>query len=220
MLYLSEGAFQMILTFISALGVGFSGAIMPGSLLTYTIRKSLTHGPVAGLIITAGHAILELFLIIMIFLGFDAVLQSDTAQFVISILGGALLIYMGIDMLVGSIKNSVKVRLDGSDTRSGSMFLSGIIISASNPYFLLWWAVIGLGFLLQSYSAYGLAGVIIYYIGHICADFIWYLFISTIVGTTRRFLGEKPYRVIISILGCLLVYFGGSFIVSAVPYLT
>ncbi len=219
MLYLSEGAFQMILTFISALGVGFSGAIMPGSLLTYTIRKSLTHGPVAGLIITAGHAILELFLIIMIFLGFDAVLQSDTAQFVISILGGALLIYMGIDMLVGSIKNSVKVRLDGSDTRSGSMFLSGIIISASNPYFLLWWAVIGLGFLLQSYSAYGLAGVIIYYIGHICADFIWYLFISTIVGTTRRFLREKPYRVIISILGCLLVYFGGSFIISAVPYL-
>ena len=220
MLYLREGAFQMILTFISALGVGFSGAIMPGSLLTYTIRKSLTHGPVAGLIITAGHAILELFLIIMIFLGFDAVLQSDTAQFMISILGGALLIYMGIDMLVGSIKNSVKVRLDGSDTRSGSMFLSGIIISASNPYFLLWWAVIGLGFLLQSYSAYGLAGVIIYYVGHICADFIWYLFISTIVGTTRRFLREKPYRVIISILGCLLVYFGGSFIVSAVPYLT
>ncbi len=210
----------MIFTFLSALGVGFSGAIMPGSLLTYTIRKSLTSGPIAGLIITAGHAALELFLIILIFLGFDTVLQSELAQFLISILGGGLLIYMGIDMFVGSVKNSVKVRLDGSDTRSGSMFLSGIIISASNPYFLLWWAVIGLGFLLQAYSAYGLSGIIIYYVGHICADFIWYLLVSTIVGTTRRFLKEKPYRVIISILGCLLVYFGGRFIFSAVPYLT
>ncbi len=210
----------MILTFLSALGVGFSGAIMPGSLLTYTIRKSLTSGPIAGLIITAGHAALELFLIILIFLGFDTVLQSDLAQFLISILGGGLLIFMGLDMFIGSIKNSVKVRLEGADSRSGGMFLSGIVISASNPYFLLWWAVIGLGFLLQSYSAYGLAGIIIYYVGHICADFIWYLFVSTIVGTTRKFIKEKPYRIIIAILGCLLVYFGGSFLVSAVPYLT
>lgn len=210
----------MILTFLSALGVGFSGAIMPGSLLTYTIRKSLSSGPIAGFIITAGHAVLELFLIILIFLGFDTVLQSAAAQLLISILGGALLLYMGMDMLLGAMKNSVKVRIDGNDPKSGGMFLSGIIISASNPYFLLWWAVIGLGFLLQSYSSFGLMGVVIYYIGHICADFIWYGFVSGVVGTTRKFMKEKLYRIIIGILGCLLIYFGGRFIYLALPFLS
>jgi threonine/homoserine/homoserine lactone efflux protein len=193
---------------------------MPGSLLTYTIRKSLSSGPIAGFIITAGHALLELVLIVLIFLGFDSVLQSATAQFLIGILGGALLVYMGIDMIVGAIKNSVKVRLDGSDPKSGGMFLSGIIISATNPYFLLWWAVIGLGFIMQSYNSFGLMGVVVYYIGHISADFIWYGFISGVVGTTRKFMREKPYRVIISILGCLLIYFGCRFIYTAVPYLS
>lgn len=206
----------MFLLFLSALTIGFSGAIMPGSLLTYTIRKSLSAGPRAGFIITAGHAILELLLIILIFLGFDTVLQSDTAQFLISIIGGTLLIYMGIDMILGSIRNTVSVHMDDNDPKAGGMFLSGIVISATNPYFLLWWAVIGLGFIMQSYNSYGLLGVAIYYIGHICADFIWYGLVSTIVGTTRKFIKEKPYRIIIFILGCLLIFFGGKFVYTAI----
>jgi threonine/homoserine/homoserine lactone efflux protein len=122
-------------------------------------------------------------------------------------------------MIRASVKNSVKVRLDGGDVKSGGMFLSGIVISATNPYFLLWWAVIGLGFIMQSYDTYGLGGVGIYYVGHICADFIWYGLVSTVVGTTRKFIKEKPYRIIIIVLGCLLVFFGGKFIYSAIPYL-
>lgn len=205
----------MVLLFVSALTVGFSGAIMPGSLLTYTLRKSLSEGPKAGFIITAGHALLELALIILIFLGFDAVLQSDLAQFLISIIGGALLVYMGADMIISSLRNKVSVHMDGDDSNSRGMLLSGIIISAANPYFLLWWAVVGLGFIMQAYTSYAILGVVIYYIGHICADFIWYGFVSTLVGTTRKFLKEKPYRIIIIILGCLLIYFGCRFVFSA-----
>jgi threonine/homoserine/homoserine lactone efflux protein len=206
----------MIYTFFSSVAVGFSGAVMPGSLLTYTIRKSLSRGPKAGFIIIAGHALLELALIVLIFLGFDTVLQSDIAQLLISFIGGALLIYMGIDMIRGSIKNSVSVHLDEKTPKTGNMFLSGIVISAMNPYFLLWWAVIGLGFIMQAYNSFGLVGIAVYYLGHISADFIWYGFISTVVGTTRKFIKEKPYRIIIAFLGCLLIFFGGKFVFSAI----
>lgn len=206
----------MILIFLSALAVGFSGAMMPGSLLTYTIRQSLSSGPRSGFIITSGHAILELILIILIFMGFDTVLQSHTAQFSISIIGGALLFYMGIDMIIGSIRNTVKVSTDGDSSNTRGMFLSGIVISATNPYFLLWWAVIGLGFIMQSYNTFGLVGVILYYFGHLSADFIWYGFVSTVVGTTKNFIKEKPYRIIIAVLGLLLIVFGGGFVYTAV----
>lgn len=190
--------------------------MMPGSLLTYTIRQSLSVGPKAGFIVTIGHAILEFFLIILIFLGFDRVLQAEPAQVAISLVGGAFLSYMGFDMIKGAIRNTVKVQVDSGNAQTRSMLWSGLAISAANPYFLLWWAIIGLGFIMQSYTAFGLIGVAIYFIGHITADFIWYGFVSTLVGTTKRFISEKPYRVIIAALGCLLIYFGGSFLVGAV----
>lgn len=206
----------MLFLFFSALAVGFSGAMMPGSLLTYTIGQALESGPRSGFIITAGHAVLELFLIIFIFLGFNLVLQSSAAQIGIGLIGGLYLIYMGWDMIYSSAKNKLKLEADQSKSSSRNMFISGMVISAANPYFLLWWAVIGLGFIMQSFSAYAVTGVVIYYLGHITADFIWYGLVSIVVGKTRQFIKEKPYRLIIAALGCLLIYFGSTFVYGAI----
>lgn len=202
--------------FLSALFVGFSGAMMPGPLMTYTIRRSLSDGPRAGFIITAGHAVLELALIALIFLGFDIVLQSDAAQIGISLVGGALLLYMGAGMIIGALKGSITIETEAKGPNHRGMFLSGIVISAANPYFLIWWAVIGLGFIVDAHKAFGFFGIPVYYLGHICADFLWYGLLSVIVGKTRRFISEKPYRILIGLLGGALVFFGGRFIYDAV----
>ena len=206
----------MFVLFISAFVVGLSGAMMPGSLLTYTIRKALSEGPRAGFIIVAGHALLELALVIILFLGFDMVLQSKAAQVGIGLVGGALLAYMGVDMIRSSAKNKLAVQMESDKTGSGSMIVYGVVLSATNPYFLLWWAIVGLGFIMQSYQSMGWMGAGIYYLGHIAADFGWYGLISIVVGKTRKFIKEKPYRVIIMILGAMLVFFGIKFIIGAV----
>lgn len=209
----------MAYIFLSALTVGFSGAMMPGSLLTYTIRQSLSSGPRSGFIITLGHALLELVLIVLIFFGFDTLLKSETAQAVIGIAGGALLICMGAGMIIHAVKNDLSMETDQKSSIAKSMFLSGVVISAANPYFLLWWAVIGLGFVMQAFNSFGYPGVIVYFFGHILADFILYGAVSVIVGTTRRFIKEKPYRVVIALLGGVLIFFGGSFVYGAIAKL-
>jgi Putative threonine efflux protein len=206
----------MFVIFLSALAVAFSGAMMPGPLLTYTIRQSLNNGPYSGFIIIVGHALLEIILIALIFMGFNVILQSNSAQISIGIVGGLLLIYMGFDMFLGSLKNRIKIKFDNKKTDARNMLFSGFGISAVNPYFLLWWAIIGLGFLIQAYKSFGIAGVFVYYIGHILADFVWYGFISVIVGTTRRFINENLYRVVLVMLGCLLIFFGASFVYKAI----
>ncbi len=205
----------MAVIFLSALAVGFSGAMMPGPLLTYTVKQALNTGPQAGLIIAAGHALLELVLITLIFLGFDLILQSPIAQTVIGIIGGALLIYMGAEMIVSALKNKVKLQLTQDSAVKRNLFFSGAAISAANPYFLLWWAIIGLGFLLQAYKSFGILGIASFYAGHIGADFLWYGMISGVVGKTRKFIKENLYRIIIIILGCLLIFFGGNFFYKA-----
>jgi len=205
------GETAMIMVFLSSLAIGFSGSMMPGPLLTYTIRQALNHGPISGFIIIAGHALLELLLIVLIFLGFDMILQSDAAQTIIGIGGGLLLVYMGGRMIFDAIKKRIKIEIDGKRANSKNMVFSGMAISAANPYFIIWWAVIGLGLLLQAYQKYAVWGIIVFYIGHILADFIWYGLVSVVIGKTRKFIKEKPYRIIIMVLGGLLIYFGVSF---------
>lgn len=206
----------MTAIFLSALVVAFSGAMMPGPLLTYTVKQSLNTGPYAGFTIIAGHALLELVLVILIFMGFGTILQSGTAQVSIGIVGGLLLIYMGLQMICSSVKNKIKISPGKHNSGTGNMFLAGVAISVANPYFLLWWAIIGLGFLLQAYQSFAITGVIIFYLGHVLADFIWYGLLSVILGKTRQFIQNKPYRFIIAFLGGILIFFGSSFFYKAI----
>jgi len=188
---------------------------MPGSLLTYTLKQSLTAGKRAGWIIAAGHAILEFLLIVLIFLGFDTILNSKYAIIGIGIIGGALLIYLGVGMIWSAVKNTTKVSVDDGKPIPQNMLVSGFLISAANPYFLVWWTGIGLAFVMKSYTMFGVSGVTVYYLGHICADFIWYGSISTIIGTTKKFINEKAYQIIIGMLGIVLVIFGFYFLFDA-----
>lgn len=205
----------MAVLFFTALAVGFSGAMMPGSLLTYTIRQSLREGPKVGFIVIVGHAILELLLIVGIFLGLDMILKSDAAQITIGTLGGLLLCYIGADMIYKAARNRVSVSMEEKGRHSERMMLSGAVLSMANPYFLLWWAVIGLGFLTDAYRDFAVWGVAVFFLGHILADFTWYGLVSVAVGTTRKFIKDKPYRIIIMVLGGLLIFFGARFLIDA-----
>jgi len=80
--------------FLQSFIIGFSGAMMPGSLLTYTIDKSMKSGPKAGVLVSLGHALLELALVILLFFGIGKYLETPVAQTIIGILGGAVLVFL------------------------------------------------------------------------------------------------------------------------------
>ncbi len=50
----------MIGTFLQSLLIGYSGAVMPGPLLTYNINQSMRVGVRSDLILVAGFTLLEL----------------------------------------------------------------------------------------------------------------------------------------------------------------
>ena len=72
---------------------------MPGSLLTYTLDKSVSSGAKAGLMISIGHALLELVLVLLIFLGIGKYLGTTLAQLIIGLLGGIVLVYFGTKII-------------------------------------------------------------------------------------------------------------------------
>jgi hypothetical protein len=60
---------SLLALFFSSFGVGFSGALMPGPLLTVDIAESTRKGFWTGPIVTAGHAIAELVVVILLAVG-------------------------------------------------------------------------------------------------------------------------------------------------------
>jgi threonine/homoserine/homoserine lactone efflux protein len=66
----------LLFIFTTAYMVALSGALMPGPLLTVTIKESLQQGWRTGLLISAGHGLAEIFLLALFALGLrgDAVI--------------------------------------------------------------------------------------------------------------------------------------------------
>lgn len=206
----------MIQIFIQSLLIGYSGAMMPGSLLTYTLEKSIKSGAKAGIFISIGHALLEFVLVILLFLGLGRYLQTPLAQIIIGIPGGMVLVFFGLGMLRDVIKGNLKINLnDEPEGKNRNIILSSALISASNPYFTIWWAAVGLGLMMNAYNMLGIIGVIVFYIGHISADFSWYVLISVLVGKTRHFINIRIYKIVIAFLGIVLICFGVGFLASS-----
>lgn len=188
------------LIFLTSFTIAFSGALMPGPLLTVTISESSRRGWTVGPRFILGHAILELLLLSGLFLGLVPLLTSLIAFIVIAFAGGAVMLWMAL----GMFRSLSSLSLESSDTHSGkSLELTGALLSLVNPYWIIWWATIGLGYVLSSREL-GLAGVSAFYIGHILADLIWYTFVSVGIHKGRKILPLKVYRGMIGVCALFL----------------
>lgn len=184
----------LLTIFATSFVVAFSGAAMPGPVMTATISESMRRGPGAGPLIVAGHAVLELGLVILLMLGLAPFLQKGRVFAVIALAGALMLARMACGML-RSIP-SLSMQAQGSDRGGANLMVTGALLSLSTPYWTLWWATIGLGYILFS-AQYGVAGIAFFFTGHILGDLVWYSAISLAVGTGRRFLSDRSYRVLI-----------------------
>ncbi len=168
--------------FGSAFVVALSGALMPGPLLTVTVAHSPRFGWTFGPLAILGHAILELGLISLVFLGAGPLLQSAGVQSAVGLVGGLILLWMSWGMVALSRSGSVDVEAAGDIPGGNRAVLLGVLTSISNPYWTLWWATVGLAFLTKA-SQYGVPGIIIFFLGHISGDLAWYTLVS--VGASR-----------------------------------
>ena len=68
-------------------------------------------------------------------------------------------------------------------------------MSLSNPYWEFWWAIIGLGFLVNYNITFGNPlGLLLFFIGHELGDFVWYIPISLFVYLGGKSLNPKIYK--------------------------
>lgn len=209
--------------FLTSFAVGFSGAIMPGPLLVLSIRQSITQGFIAGPLVSLGHAVLELLVVIGLAVGLAQFLERSLFSFAISLVGGLFLLWMGYGM---ARRPASYVLPKGDDTilratpslGYAKSVLGGALVSLSNPYWSLWWITIGLGYIVWA-SGSGVAGVASFYTGHIMSDFVWYTFVATAVASGRRIMKGRVYQWLIGVCGVFLLGLALFFIYSSYGFL-
>ncbi|MGQ1947608.1 LysE family transporter [Geofilum sp. OHC36d9] len=202
--------------FFTSFIIAFSGAMMPGPLLTVTISESTHRGMAAGPLLITGHAMLEIALIIALILGLGPVFKQPLFFMITSFAGGAVMLWMAW----GMFKSLPSLTIAKSETNKTkhNLLVTGAIMSLVNPYWIIWWATIGLGYIVYA-QEYGTTGIIIFFLGHIAGDYIWYSAISTAVSKGRKLFTDKIYRRLIAVCGTFLVGFAMYLIVMAIQKL-
>jgi threonine/homoserine/homoserine lactone efflux protein len=202
--------------YLSSLLIAYSGALMPGPMLTVVIAETPRQGLRAGPLVVLGHAILELTLLVLLVIGLGPILKHPSVQAVLQIVGGVMLIWTAVSMIVALVRDRVSIDWEGASGGSKKRaVLLGIVSSLANPYWMLWWATIGLGLITKAY-ALGIAGLVAFYLGHITGDLTWYSLISGALAAGKRFITPRVYRTMLSVAAVFLLALATWFLTSGI----
>lgn len=209
----------IILIFAASFVVALSGALTPGPLLALTISEAARRGFWAGPLLILGHAILELAVVVILVLGLSRFIESKLTLSIVGVAGGIVLMGMGfLAIRKGWQRASMPGASSVSTSHSTMLVLSGVLGSVSNPYWFLWWATIGVTYLLWSLELGGV-GVASFFTGHIFADFSWYALVAFVIATGKRAMSDTVFRWLLVVCGLAVVALGIYFAVSGVKFL-
>ena len=197
---------------VSAIIISLSGVMAPGAVTAATIAQG-TRSRWAGTLISVGHGIVEMPLIFLLMLGLHFFFEMAPVKITIGILGGGFLLWMGYGMIRQIRKPAAE---QAGNFKSGSI-VTGILLSATNPYFLLWWATVRLN-LAMGASELGLTALILFAIVHWLCDVVWLSILSFGAFYTHKGAGLFSNHIQKGILACCgiaLLVFGGKFLFDA-----
>jgi threonine/homoserine/homoserine lactone efflux protein len=199
----------LLAVIFSVIVISLSGVMMPGPMFAVTVAKSY-NSPWAGTKIAIGHAIIEIPIILLIYFGLGPFFKYNIVQLVLSLLGGGMLVWMGI----GMFRARKEIVQNGKDLKYNAV-TAGIIMSSINPFFLLWWATVGI-MLVERFREFGTIGLPVLIITHWICDLIWLSIVSLLIYRTKALWGKRFQEWTFIICSLLLVGFGIWYLVSGI----
>ena len=193
--------------------VSASGVLSPGPLFLTNIIYGSKQGITAGIKIAYGHTMVELPLVIILALGlftFSYVFLNSENLKIISIVGGIAMIVFALTQIINFTKDKVdnERQYAGVSDNKGPILL-GVIFSALNPLFLIWWFTIGLKLISDSIHFFGLVnGILILFSSHIWMDYAWLIITSYLIYRGISVLKNKFYSVLLISMSTFLVFYG------------
>lgn len=235
--------------FATTFAVSLTGALSPGPVFALTAREAIRRGFWAGPAIAAGHGLLELATVVALAAGFRYVVDDDAFVAPVALFGGAVLLWMGADLLRTAPRGRLELSREQVEAAEGEPFgaARGALVAAvtgrNAPVTLAGRRSLGLtmaaaGVVVSLSNPYwtlwwasigtdylrraldaGAAGVPVFYIAHVLSDLLWLSFVAFVLASGRRVVTVGLYRALLGGFGLLLLALGAWSVATGVAIL-
>lgn len=199
-------AFAAVVIIVSA-----SGVMMPGPMFAASIFYGVRGGLAAGIRMAAGHTVVELPLVVLLGAGVLSLESFPESRAVISLVGAAsLFAFAALQIRTAFGPKQGKA----SDPRHGAFF-AGVVFSALNPFFIVWWATIGFKLIADALEMWSMFGIVVMFGLHIWMDYAWLAAVGAVSKKGGVILSGRNHRILVLALAGLMIYFGAGFLAEA-----
>ncbi len=197
---------ELLLFLLKVFGISLSGALAPGPVTAAAIGMG-SRRRFAGTLIAIGHGLIEFPLMVLLIFGVGRWLTRPSVGIWVGLAGGAFLIFMAIQMFRGLRATGMpEVQL----TKGGPL-ATGVLLSGGNPYFLVWWATVGLT-LITTARGFGIWAFVLFAFAHWSCDLVWLTALSWGSFRGSVFLGPRRQRIVLALCAAAMFGFGVYFI--------
>ena len=190
--------------------VSVSGVMAPGPLFAANVAYGLKGGVKTGIKMAIGHTIVELPLVILLGIGVFSLEIFPEFRTIISILGAiTLFVFATLQIKTALRKEKTKI----SNPKQGPL-VAGILLSALNPFFIIWWLAIGFKLISDAMILWSFGGILIMFVLHIWMDFVWLGAVSFFASKSSGILSNRNYKVLMLGISGVLIYFGITFLIE------
>jgi threonine/homoserine/homoserine lactone efflux protein len=189
--------------------ISLSGVLAPGPVTAATLASG-SRKWYAGTLIALGHGVIEFPLMALIILGVGQVFEIQGVRDGIGLAGGGFLGWMGVQML----RDAMRPLAEAQAPSQRHPLVIGILLTAGNPYFLLWWATVGLALATEA-RTFGIMAFAVFAVLHWLLDLVWLQILSLTGFSGTRLFGDRTQKIILIVCGYALIVFAIRYVLCA-----
>ena len=178
-------------------------AVGPMCLMVFNTAKNI--GFFIALSLVFAIALVDAFYITLAGLGVSKLLEKESIKKVFKIIGSAVLIIFGINIILNVFKINIIPGLNLKPTTS-NIFIQGLVLTLSNPMTIVFWGSVLTTKIIDDKLSKN--ELIIFSIGLVSATLLFLTAIAIIGTILSEFIPTKISIILNIIVGVLIVFFG------------
>ncbi|MDW5563520.1 MAG: LysE family transporter [Methanomassiliicoccus sp.] len=196
---------ELEVLFATAFALEIVFCAIPGAVTAEALRRGITGGYRPALWVQLGSLIGDLIWAVIALVGLAVLFQSVPVRLGLGLIGCLFMLYLAVQSLMGARRGGMPGTTSEGDR---SDFMTGVMLSTSNPFQLAFWLGIGATTIAAIVPNPAVEHYVVFLAGFTIAGFLWCPFFAYVVSVGRRFVNARTFQAIQLICGIFLAYVG------------
>ena len=192
-----------LISFMLAFWLGIAFSAPPGIVTVESIRRGLRGGYWSAFAVGVGSLIGDATYAIIAFSGLGLIVQNNVVKFMVGLVGIGFLTYLAISAFrtktIPKIEEDIK-----HDNKNRGAFISGAILSLTNPWAIAFWLSFG-GVLISWGISTNSQNLWYFLITFLVGATSWVFILSSLIAFSKKFINDGVFGKISFVSGLIFV---------------